>query len=85
MYSLEEGTKALSGSFQEERSSSLPYQPAQQICPHASWAEHNNMTRSEVAEEVDRRRLDMRNYLNKAFAGGEARLVIPKVPPSLRN
>ena len=40
--------------------------------------EHNNMTRSEVAEEVDRRRLDMRNYLNKAFAGGEARLVIPK-------
>ena len=35
--------------------------------------EHNNMTRSEVAEEVDRRRLDMRNYLNQAFAGGEAR------------
>ena len=40
--------------------------------------EHNNMTRSEVAEEVDRRRLDMRDYLNKAFADGQARLVIPK-------
>jgi hypothetical protein len=36
------------------------------------------MTRSEVAEEVDRRRLDMRDYLNKAFADGQARLVIPK-------
>ena len=40
--------------------------------------EHNNMTRSKVAEEVDQRRLDMRDYLNKAFADGQARLVIPK-------
>ena len=50
----------------------------QRICSARILGEHNNMTRSEVAEEVDRRRLDMRNYLNKAFAGGEARLVIPK-------
>jgi hypothetical protein len=40
--------------------------------------ENNTLTRSEVAAEVDRRREGLREYLNNAFADGEARLVIPK-------
>ncbi len=40
--------------------------------------ENNNMTRSEVAAEVDRRRGSLQEYPSKAFADGDARLVIPK-------
>ena len=40
--------------------------------------EQNNLTRSEVAQEVDSRRGGMQEYLSKAFAGGSARLVVPR-------
>jgi len=41
--------------------------------------ENNNMTRAEVAGEVDKRRGDLAEYLSKTLAGGDtARLVIPR-------
>jgi hypothetical protein len=39
--------------------------------------DHNAMTRSEVAAEVDRRRGELQQYLSR-FTGADARLVIPK-------
>ena len=41
--------------------------------------ENNNLTRSEVAAEVDARRSELQDYLSRTFtSGGTARLVIPK-------
>lgn len=40
--------------------------------------EQNNLTRAEVAKQVDRRRGELRQYLADTLSGESVRLVVPK-------